>query len=62
MDRVDQQGSAKGVGDPAHTFTKAEARAIVAPLYEALNEPLKKDVSASAASFFGRAISKIRRG
>jgi predicted ester cyclase len=28
-----------------HPLTKEEARAIVAPLYEALNEPLKKDVS-----------------
>jgi hypothetical protein len=28
-----------------HQLTKEEARAIVAPLYEALNEPLKKDVS-----------------
>jgi predicted ester cyclase len=49
MDRVDQQGSAKGVGGPAHALTKEEARAIVAPLYEALNEPLKKDVSALLA-------------
>ena len=49
MDRVDQQGSARGVGGPAHTLTKEQARAIVAPLYEALNEPLKKDVAALLA-------------
>src|SRR5882672_6961228 len=49
MDRVDQQGSAKGVGGPAHTLTKEEAGAIVTPLYEALNEPLRKDVSALLA-------------
>ncbi len=41
MARNDQQGPAKSKGDPAHTITKEEARAIVAPLYEALNEPLK---------------------
>src|ERR1700722_4526881 len=29
--------------------TKEQARAIVAPLYEALNEPMKKDVSALLA-------------
>ena len=49
MVRIDQQGSAEGVGDPAHTLTKEEARAIVAPLYEALNEPLKRDVSSFLA-------------
>ena len=49
MARIDQQRSAKGVGDPTHTLTKEEAHAIVAPLYEALNEPLKKDVSALLA-------------
>lgn len=31
------------------TLTKEQARAIVAPLYDALNEPLKKDVSALLA-------------
>src|SRR6202167_1779419 len=30
-------------------LTKEQARAIVAPLYEALNEPMKKDVSALLA-------------
>lgn len=30
-------------------LTEAEARAIVAPLYEALNEPMKKDVPALLA-------------
>ena len=49
MARIDQQGSAKRVGDPAHTITKEEARRIVAPLYKALNEPPKKDVSALLA-------------
>lgn len=32
-----------------HTLTKAKARAIVEPLYEALNEPTKKDVPALLA-------------
>ena len=32
-----------------HTLTKAKARAIVEPLYEALNEPMKKDVPALLA-------------
>ena len=32
-----------------HPLTKEQARAIVAPLYEALNEPQKKDVSALLA-------------
>jgi predicted ester cyclase len=49
MSRIDGQGPAKSKGDSAHTLTKEEARAIVAPLYEALNEPLKKDVSALLA-------------
>lgn len=33
----------------AHPLTEAEARVIVAPLYEALNEPMKKDVPALLA-------------
>lgn len=33
----------------AAPLTKAEARAIVAPLYEALNEPARKDVAALLA-------------
>lgn len=49
MVRIDQQHSATSKGDPAQTLTKEEARAIVAPLYEALNEPLKKDVGALLA-------------
>src|ERR1700681_1554480 len=32
-----------------HTLTKEKARAIVEPLYEALNEPMKKDVPALLA-------------
>ena len=34
---------------PIHSLTVEEARAIVTPLYEALNEPMKKDVSALLA-------------
>lgn len=34
---------------PTHSLTVEEARAIVTPLYEALNEPMKKDVSALLA-------------
>ena len=45
----DQQRWTKSQSDPAHSLTKEEARAIVTPLYEALNEPLKKDVSALLA-------------
>jgi predicted ester cyclase len=48
MARIDQQQSAtnEGATDSVATpLTKEQARAIVAPLYEALNEPMKKDVS-----------------
>jgi predicted ester cyclase len=37
------------VAQPSHSLTVEEARAIVTPLYEALNEPMKKDVSALLA-------------
>jgi predicted ester cyclase len=40
------------LGGPAHaqSLTPQQARAIVAPLYDALNEPLKKDIPALLAS------------
>lgn len=40
------------LGTPAHaqSLTPLQARAIVAPLYDALNEPLKKDIPALLAS------------
>src|SRR5580692_6214033 len=47
MSRIEQQQSATNTGAAttvAPSFTKEQARAIVAPLYEALNEPTKKDV------------------
>lgn len=37
------------MAQPSHSLTVEEARAIVTPLYEALNEPMKKDVSALLA-------------
>ncbi|KAA0075891.1 ester cyclase [Tardiphaga sp. P9-11] len=42
--------SAFGASAHAQSLTPQQARAIVAPLYDALNEPLKKDVSALLAS------------
>lgn len=44
MTLIDQQPSTTN-----HPLTKEQARAIVAPLYEALNEPQKKDVSVMLA-------------
>jgi predicted ester cyclase len=35
--------------DPVQSLTPEQARAIVAPLYDALNEPLKKDIPALLA-------------
>jgi predicted ester cyclase len=49
MAQIDQQQSATNNGAASPPLTKEEARAIVAPLYEALNEPMKKDVSALLA-------------
>ena len=49
MARISQRQPAKKNGAPTHSLTKEKARAIVAPLYEALNEPQKKDVSALLA-------------
>ena len=40
----------KSDGHPAALLTKEQARAIVWPLYDALNEPAKKDVSALLAN------------
>jgi hypothetical protein len=48
MAQIDRQQSARNESaatSVATPLTKEEARAIVAPLYEALNEPMKKDVS-----------------
>jgi predicted ester cyclase len=47
MPRIEPQQSATNKGAAttvAPSFTKEQALAIVAPLYEALNEPTKKDV------------------
>jgi predicted ester cyclase len=49
MAQIDQQQSTTNKGAASSPLTKEEARAIVAPLYEALNEPMKKDVSALLA-------------
>ena len=49
MARLGQQQPAGKKRAPAQSLTKEKARAIVAPLYEALNEPVKKDVSALLA-------------
>jgi predicted ester cyclase len=43
------QGSPTAQGDIAPSLTVEQARVIVAPLYEALNEPTKKDVPALLA-------------
>jgi predicted ester cyclase len=42
--------STQGVQNTTATMTVEQARAIVAPLYEALNEPTKKDVPALLAN------------
>jgi predicted ester cyclase len=39
-----------GVSAHAQSLTPQQARAIVAPLYDALNEPIKKDIPALLAS------------
>jgi predicted ester cyclase len=48
MVRIDQQEPAnnKNTATTSFPLTKEQALAIVTPLYEALNEPLKKDIDA----------------
>jgi predicted ester cyclase len=49
LDLVFAQGPPTSQSDIAPSLTVEQARAIVAPLYEALNEPTKKDVPALLA-------------